>query len=87
MTDNAGPATPPEQGASQPKSVPRPECVCGGKGPMLSQMLEMMMPSAAAGEHFKNARLEFLKGVRELLDQRIESLSETQHKGTKLNVE
>jgi hypothetical protein len=54
---------------------------------MLSQVLEMMMPSAAAGEHFKNARLEFLKGVRELLDQRIQTLSEKQHKGTKLNVE
>ena len=91
MTDNAGSATPPEQAASQSKPASnaqtRPECVCGGKGPMLSQMLEMMMPSVAAGEHFKNARLEFLKGVRELLDQRIESLSGNQHKGTKVNVE
>jgi hypothetical protein len=54
---------------------------------MLSQMLELMMPTAAAGEHFKNARLEFLKGVRELLDQRIQSMSEKQPKGTRVNVE
>ena len=80
MNDTAGPATTPEQTACQ-------GCVCGGKGPMLSQMLELMMPTAAAGEHFKNARLEFLKGVRELLDQRIQSMSEKQHKGTKVNVE
>ena len=86
MKDSAGPATPPEA-ASEPRATPCPGCVCGGKGPMLSQMLELMMPSAAAGEHFKNARLEFLKGLRELLDQRIQSLSDKQHKGTKLNVE
>jgi hypothetical protein len=46
-----------------------------------------MMPSDAAGEHFGNAGLEFLKGFRELLDQCIQSLSQKQSKGTKLNVE
>ena len=54
---------------------------------MLSQMLDLMMPSATAGEHFKNARVEFLKGIRDLLDQRIDSLSEKPRTGTKLNVE
>ncbi len=73
--------------ASEPTETPCAGCVCGGKGPMLSQMLELMMPTAAAGEHFKNARLEFLKGVRELLDQRIQSMSEKQPKGTRVNVE
>jgi hypothetical protein len=61
-------------------------CACGGKGPMLSQMLDMMMPSEA-GDHFRNARLEFLKGVRELLDHRIQALSQSAAKGTKLNVD
>jgi hypothetical protein len=86
MNDSTGPATPPEH-AEETKATPGQECLCGGRGPMLSQMLEMMMPSAAAGEHFKNARLEFLKGVRGLLDQRIQSLSDNPRKGTKLNVE
>jgi hypothetical protein len=54
---------------------------------MLSQMLDAILPSGAAQEHFRNARLEFLKGFRELLDQRIQSLSQEKHKGTKLNVE
>ncbi len=82
MNESTGPATSSEQTARQESG-----CVCGGKGPMLSQLLDLMMPSAAAGEHFKNARLEFLKGIRDLLDQRIDSLSEKQETGTKLNVE
>lgn len=62
-------------------------CVCGGKGPAVSDMLRMMMPSEAAAEHFRNGTIEFLKGVRELLDHRIQTMSETPAKGTKLNVE
>ncbi len=62
-------------------------CICGGKGPAVSEMLRMMMPSDAAGEHFRNGTVEFLKGFRDLLDQRIRMMSETQTKGTKLNVE
>ena len=82
MNESTGPA-----GTAEPTASKASGCVCGGKGPMLSQMLDLMIPSAAAGEHFRNARLEFLKGVRELLDQRITSLSEKPRTGTKLNVE
>jgi hypothetical protein len=81
MTDNPEPASAPEAAS------PGQGCVCGGRGPDFSRMLQMMMPSDAAGEHFRNAGLEFLKGFRELLDQRIQSLSQKQNKGTKLNVE
>ena len=76
-----------EPAASEPKASPSAGCVCGGKGPMLSQLLQTMMPSAAAGEHFRNARLEFLKGFRELLDHRIQTLSEKHQRGTKVSVE
>ncbi len=62
-------------------------CVCGGNGPAFSKMLQTMMPSGPAADHFKQARLEFLKGVRELIDQRIQSMSDHQSRGTKLNVE
>ena len=62
-------------------------CICGGKGPAVSEMLRMMMPSDTAGEHFRNGTIEFLKGFRDLLDQRIQMMAETQTKGTKLNVE
>jgi hypothetical protein len=63
-------------------------CACSGAGPALTKALESLLPTGAAGEHFKRARVEFLKGVRELVDQRIQSM-ETAHesKGTKLNVD
>jgi len=77
----------PEQTPAPEGASPSQGCVCGGKGPDFSRMLQMMMPSEAAGEHFRNAGLEFLKGFRELLDQRIQSLSQKPSKGTKLNVE
>jgi hypothetical protein len=50
-------------------------------------MLRMMMPSDTAGEHFRNGTVEFLKGFRDLLDQRIQMMSEARTKGTRLNVE
>lgn len=62
-------------------------CICGGKGPAVSEMLRTMLPSDKAGEHFRNGAIEFLKGFRDLLDQRIQTMSETKTKGTKLNVE
>lgn len=95
MTDTTGPE-PTAEAATEAKPNPSPGgeapagigCARGGKGRVLSEMLHSMMPSAAAGEHFRNARIEMLKGFRELLDQRIQSLSQRQqHKGTKLNVE
>jgi hypothetical protein len=42
----------------------------------------------AALEHFRASRLEFLKGVRSLIDERIAQLSkESEHKGTHVTVE
>ena len=44
--------------------------------------------SDATCNHFRNSRLEFLKGIRSLLDQRIEHLSRaTETKGTSVPVE
>ena len=38
-------------------------------------------------EHFHNARIEVLKGMRSLLDARIEHLSKHDRKGSKVTVE
>ena len=61
-------------------------CVCGGRGPVVTNMLASMMP-AEASEHFRNAGVEFLKGFRELLDLQIQALSPKETKGTKVSVE
>jgi hypothetical protein len=49
-------------------------------------MMERMW-SEATRDHFRNSRVEFLKGLRSLLDSRISHLSRDEAKGTKVNVE
>ena len=49
---------------------------------------DMLTPPASAGRHFKQARIEFLSGVRELIDHRISHLSrDSEAKGTRVVVE
>jgi ribosomal protein S13 len=43
--------------------------------------------SEEAWNHVRNARVEMLKAVRSIIDARIEHLSGTEHKGTKVTVE
>jgi hypothetical protein len=44
--------------------------------------------SDATRDHFRNSRVEFLKGIRSLIDQRIEHLSKHQQQhGTHVTVE
>ena len=38
-------------------------------------------------EHFTNSRIEFLKGIRAVIDSRIEHLSNAGQRGTKISVE
>lgn len=56
------------------------ECICMGAGPQLTAMAKTLGPHAAL-EHFRNSRIEFLKGLRSLLDARIDKLSH--HEATK----
>jgi hypothetical protein len=48
---------------------------------------EFLGISPAARQHLTNSRVEFLKAVREMLNARIEHLSNQAEKGTKVAVE
>lgn len=48
--------------------------------------LERLWPETTR-DHFRNSRLEFLKGIRSLLDERIAHLSRQESKGTKVAIE
>jgi hypothetical protein len=63
------------------------ECVCMGAGPEFSQLLRKIGPGEAASGHFRNSRIEFLKGIRSMIDRQIENLSKTTDRGTKVSVE
>ena len=43
--------------------------------------------SLAVRQHLANSRIEFLKAIREVIDERIERLSKTAQHGTKIAVE
>jgi hypothetical protein len=64
------------------------ECGCHGKGPEFTRVFTRMFePPAGAAEHFRQARIEFWKGIRSLIDHRIERISRASQKGTRITVE
>ena len=67
--------------------VHAPGCFfCSVAAPQIEAFIDHLWPENTR-EHFRNARIEMLKGVRSILDARIERLSKTAQKGTKLTVE
>ncbi len=62
-------------------------CVCQGAGPALSELLRRLGPPPEARRHFETARVEFLKGLRAVLDARIEQCSKGDAKGQNIAVE
>jgi hypothetical protein len=61
---------------------PHPGCLFCTILPMIEQRL-----SVAGQGHFRNARVEFLKGMRSLIDERIDHLAHEERKGTHVVVE
>ena len=68
-------------------STPRRECLCMGLGPELSEALRRLGVSEEARGHLRSARLELLRAVRSVIDQRISDLSRPAARGTKVEVE
>ena len=68
---------------ASPAETPEPGCFfCSTALPML----ERMWPEATR-DHFRQSRIEFLKGIRSLIDDRITHLSREEQKGTHVPVE
>ena len=59
-------------------------CMCRE---VLDQVRENFGISPKVQEHFNNSRIEFLKGIRAVIDSRIESLGKAGQRGTKIAVE
>ena len=71
-----------QQNATQP--VIQERCLCRE---LVNQFREAFDVSPKVREHFTNSRIEFLKGIRAVIDSRIEHLSNTGQRGTKIAVE
>lgn len=63
------------------------DCLCEGAGPALSEFLRRLGPPPEAKRHFDTARVEILKGIRSLIDARIQDLSRPEPKGESITVE
>jgi hypothetical protein len=53
----------------------------------VKNFLREVGPSEEAANHFRQSRVEFLKGVRRILDDRIEKVSRAGQRGTHVVVE
>jgi hypothetical protein len=65
------------------------DCGCMGVGPAISNLLNNLGPKEAR-DHFKAARVEILKGMRSLIDARIDHINrqgKTQTEGASVPVE
>jgi hypothetical protein len=54
---------------------------------VVNTLREVLGISPSVRQHLRNSRVEFLKAIREILDERIEHLSGQGQKGTKVAVE
>jgi hypothetical protein len=71
-----------QRNATQP--LTQEHCLCRE---IVDQLREAFGMSPKVREHFINSRIEFLKGIRAVIDNRIEHLSNTGQRGTKIAVE
>jgi hypothetical protein len=63
-------------------------CFCGTIRKSLEEAAELFSPPESACNHFREARIEFLRGIRDIVDQRINRLSRNKSAGgTRIVVE
>jgi hypothetical protein len=67
--------------------VPRPDCICVGLGPELTQLLRRLSPSDDTWQQLRSAEVEVLKAVRALIDERIRTLTREPERGVKVTIE
>jgi hypothetical protein len=71
-----------QQNTTEP--VIQERCLCRE---IVNQFRDAFGMSPSVREHFTNSRIEFLKGIRAVIDSRIEHLSKAGQRGTKIAVE
>jgi hypothetical protein len=72
-----------QKNTNEQQAERQPGCfVCMTAVPMLERLW-----SKGARDHFRNSRIEFLKGIRTLIDDRISHISSHESKGTHVPVE
>lgn len=77
-----------ETNSEQTNTKRQADCLCGAIRRGLEEAAEMLAPPETACNHFREARIEFLRGIRDVIDHRIERISRTKPAtGTRIVVE
>jgi hypothetical protein len=63
------------------------ESVCGAFRMAFQELGKMMAPPEKVEQHFREARKQVLMGLREMIDHRIQKMSQTEAKGTSVPVD
>jgi hypothetical protein len=74
----------PETTQTASKSVSQERCVCRE---VMDHFREAFGVPPEVRDHFNNSRIEFLKGLRAIIDSRIDHLSKPGTRGAKIAVE
>ncbi|HET8550474.1 MAG TPA: hypothetical protein VFL57_20830 [Bryobacteraceae bacterium] len=69
--------------STEPRQYPTVDAACL----QFKKFLQSLEPSAEVREHFRTVRIEVLKGLRQMIDNRIAELSRTAETGRKIDVE
>jgi len=65
------------------ESAAKHNCICED----IANLMRSFGPSESVVEHFRTARIEVLKGIRQMIDDRIERAQAKGAKGTSFGVE
>lgn len=76
-----------QQDPQSGKNAAHIDTICDFVRKGLEAVSESLTPPQAAIKHFREARLEVLRGIRELIDHRIDRLSRRNTQGTRVVVE
>ena len=72
------------QGSSETPHIDR---ICDFVRRGLETLSNAVTPPESARHHFRESRVEFLRGIRALIDHRIDKLSRRNQTGTRVTVE
>ncbi len=76
-----------EENTGSNSSQANASTVCGAFFSAFNELGRAMAPAPNVDRHFREARKQFLMGIRELIDNRIRDLSRDETKGTRVVAE
>ena len=64
-----------------------PDCLCGNVRSAIDSVASAFVPPENVRQHFREAGVQVLMGIREIINNRIEDLNRTASKGARVVVE